>query len=401
MTQKAPRLRAATPARGSEKAVHFKEGGTIMPKKKRRRTWGSITTVTRGKHVLRWVENTPEGRKRRSRTFYGTYKEADAELARIRVKVGDDAPVPTIGQAYEMWWLPRAERRLAEGGLSANSFKLYGTAWRNIAAPRWSRTPVDSIRPAAVQEWLSGLSKGNAEKALTVLKQVVDFAVQYEVVPANKFRIHYDMPTKASRTRARGVYDLARARAVLEALRGSRIEPAYMLACFGSCRTGESLGARVDEMRFADVQGVPMAMVPIRRRMERQGCAPIESLKNEQSVRTVCIPGEYAERLREIAGERAAFGTPWLADRGDGTPMNVAVLDYEWKRLAGSDHIPFANLRNSWRTFAQAEWGVDYDVLETLMGHALPGVTGRHYLRMSDEQLAEQLARAYAAFLAR
>ena len=43
--------------------------------------------------------------------------------------------------------------------------------------------------------------------------------------------------------------------------------------------------------------------------------------------------------------------------------MNVAVLGLRMEAPRGSDHIPFANLRNSWRTFAQAEWGVDYDVL--------------------------------------
>lgn len=372
-----------------------------MPRKQRRRTWGSITTVSRGKHVLRWVENTPDGRKRRSRTFYGTYKEASAELARIRVRVGDDAPVPTVGQAHAIWWWPSVVARLESGGVRPNTVESYRRSWENDCAPKWGRTPVDSVRPRDVQAWLDGMSRGAALVALTVLRQVVDCAVKYEAVDSNKFRIDYAVPSARSKERSRDVYDLARARAMLETLRGSRIEPAFILACFGSCRTGESLAARVDEIEFGEECGVPVAYVPITRRMERKGASPVESLKNEQSVRTVCIPGEYADRLREIADGRRAHGTPWLADRGDGTPMNVANLDYDWRRVAASDYIPFANLRASWRTFAQAEWGVDYDVLETLMGHSLPGVTGRHYLRMSPEQLAEQLARSYAAFLAR
>ena len=75
--------------------------------------------------------------------------------------------------------------------------------------------------------------------------------------------------------------------------------------------------------------------------------------------------------------------------------MNVGMLFDEWTRLAGADKIPFANLRNSWRTFAQAEWRIDYDVLEMLMGHALPGVTGRHYLRMSVAQVVDVFAADY------
>lgn len=63
--------------------------------------------------------------------------------------------------------------------MAANTYRLYTNAWNNVAAPKWSRTPVDSIRPAAVQEWLRTLSKGNAHHAMAVLKQTVDFAVQY------------------------------------------------------------------------------------------------------------------------------------------------------------------------------------------------------------------------------
>ena len=58
-----------------------------MPRKKRRRAWGSIDPVKpNAKYVLRWMENTPEGRRRRCETFYGTYREADLRLAQIRVE---------------------------------------------------------------------------------------------------------------------------------------------------------------------------------------------------------------------------------------------------------------------------------------------------------------------------
>lgn len=366
-----------------------------MPRKQRRRSWGSITEAGRGKYILRWVENTPDGRKRKSHTFYGTYKEADAELARIRVRVGDDAPVPTVGQAYEMWWLPRAKKRVEEGTLSAGSYDLYTAAWRNVAAPKWAKTPVDSIKPAAVQEWLNTVAKGNATHAMVVLKQAVDYAVKYETVATNKFRIGYDMPSSSRRERSKDVYDLARARAMLSTVRGSRIEAAYILAAFGSCRTGESLAARVEDVEAVDSGGARFATVHIRRRMKQVGRAPVDALKTDSSVRHIIVPPPYSERLLQLTDDARAVGTPWLSDRGDGTPMNVGMLFDEWTRLAGTDKIPFANLRNSWRTFAQAEWRVDYDVLEMLMGHALPGVTGRHYLRMSVEQVVDVFAADY------
>ena len=65
-------------------------------------------------------------------------------------------------------------------------------------------------------------------------------------------------------------------------------------------------------------------------------------------------------------------------------------------RDAGADAIPFANLRNSWRTISQYEWGVDPDTLELLMGHVIPTVTGRHYLRPSVDDLVSAVAQAVA-----
>ena len=58
-----------------------------MTRKQRRRAWGSITEAKRGKkYILRWHENTPCGRKRKTKTVYGTYREACTELDRIHVE---------------------------------------------------------------------------------------------------------------------------------------------------------------------------------------------------------------------------------------------------------------------------------------------------------------------------
>lgn len=78
-----------------------------MPRKARRRAWGSVTEAARGKkYVLRWVENTPSGRRRRSRTVYGTYREACNELAKIQATRCDERAMPTVGQLYESRYLP-------------------------------------------------------------------------------------------------------------------------------------------------------------------------------------------------------------------------------------------------------------------------------------------------------
>ena len=101
-----------------------------MPRKARRRAWGSVTEMTRGKkYVLRWMENTPSGRKRRSRTVYGTYREACNELAKIQATRCDERAAPTVGQLYEARYLPWLERKY--DGSESGTPKNYQRAWKN------------------------------------------------------------------------------------------------------------------------------------------------------------------------------------------------------------------------------------------------------------------------------
>lgn len=369
-----------------------------MPRRKQRSPWGTIDSKGKDKHVIRWVENTPEGRKRKCRTFHGTYREAALELARIRVEKADDRPVPTVGQAYEMWYRPWLEERVATGSTKARTAEIYEGCWDAHVGPRWSNVPLDSVRPAEVQSWLSSLSKANAQTAVTVLRAVGDFAVRYEVVPSNKFRIPYTMPAGKTHEKRSGIYSLAQAEAMLERLRGSTLEAPFILACFGSCRPGESLGVRCGEVEITESHGLSLAVVPIVRRMAANGELPLPDgdLKNKQSMRSVVIPEPYGTRLAEISRALAADGREWLADRGDGLPMNIWTLTNRWRRLPDGKPIPFSNLRTSWRTFAQYEWHVGYDTLEILMGHAIPGVTGKHYLKPTVENLVESMATSVA-----
>lgn len=368
-----------------------------MPKRKRR-SFGSIKRVSRDKHVIRWTDKAGDGPSRRTETVYGSYAEAAARLAEIQTAIRarkDGPPQMTVGQAYERWFVPWMERRVADGRVKPNTERSYRTAWDLSVGPRWRDVPFADVRPEQVQEWLLGLTAGNAAVAVVVARKVGDMAVMNEKWDSNRFRMPYDMPTSKAFERSRRVYTLAEANAAWELVRGTDAEPAFLLACFGSARTGESLGARADEVRAAEVRGLTLALVPVVRRMEG-GPLPLPDgdLKNPQSMRTLVIPPPYSLAVLGMASD----GREWMSPSPSGAPVTVPHLRASWDAATGDDRIPFANLRNSWRTFAQYEWGVDYDTLEQLMGHKLPGVTGAHYLRPTPEQLAERFAAAYAEF---
>lgn len=375
-----------------------------MPRKRKRRSWGSITTVNRCKHIIRWTQDAPEGRTRLSKTLYCTYREADAELARIHAYLGSGGPSKTVGYAHDAWWWPDMERKSAERGKpKRRTLGMYARTWDVHVRPRWECVPLSKVRRLDVQEWLSGMTLGDGKLSIVVLRGVLDAAVKYEEIESNKLRgVDFEFGPK-SRERDKSVYSLAQAEEVLGRLRGTRAEAPFIVAYFGGARTGESLGARCREVYPMEIDGERMAVVPITRQMGDTGCEPLPDgdLKNPQSVRNAIIPAPYGDMLLEIARGNLARGSEWLADRGDGLPMNKATLDRAWTQTAGDMAIPFANLRASWRTFARFDWELPHDTMELLMGHLLKGVSGQHYLRPSVENLARSVAQAMAAYHAR
>ena len=377
-----------------------------MPRKKQRRAWGSVTEVKRGKkYVLRWMENTPEGRKRKTRTVYGTYREACCALDSVHataMMAGTADRTLTIGEVHDKWWAKDIETRVQEGELKRSSATSYELLWNTHVAKRWADVPCDMVRQSDVQDWLDTMTKSTAMGAVAVAQQIMDVAVLREEAQANKFRVKYRMPQSGEK-RTKDVLTIDEADRVLENLRGNLLEPAYILSCFGSCRVAESLAVMVDEVRFEARNGAVFAVATIHRQAAKNGMPrEVGDMKNEQSNRIIVIPPPYSERLREIVSARTKEGIEWVTHKGDGMPFSLGVASNTWRRQwpeFGIDGkwVTMQNLRPTWRTVAEGRWGIRSRLLEILMGHKLEGVSGKHYIRPDDELIVDMFVEDYLA----
>ena len=377
-----------------------------MPRKKQRRAWGSVTEIKRGKkYVLRWPENTPEGRKRKTRTFYGTYREACNALDAVHaeaMKAGTADRTLTIGEVHDKWWANDIDARVKAGELKESSAASYKLAWRTHVAKRWADVPCDMVRQSDVQDWLDSMTRSTAAIAIAVAQQIMDVAVLREETQANKFRVKYRMP-KGGWKRTKDVLTIDEADRVLENLRGSLLEPAYILACFGSCRVSESLAVMVDEVRFEARDAALFAVATIHRQAAKNGLPrEVGDMKNEQSNRIIVIPPPYSARLREIVAERIEDGIDWISHKGDGMPFSLGMASNLWRKqwpefgIEGKQ-VTMQNLRPTWRTVAEGRWGIRSRLLEILMGHKLEGVSGKHYIRPDDELIVDMFVEDFLA----
>lgn len=366
-----------------------------------RSDWGSVTEVERGRRYrLRYWAETPEGYRRVSETVRGTRRQATDLLAQRRVEHSADAPCPTVRYAYERWWLPRAEGRLASGDLARSTFDNYATRWRRDVGPRFGDVPCDGVRPIDVQRWLDPMTQKPAVDSLALLRQVLDLAATYDVVGENVARRRYAMPRRHE-DRKDGAYALAELDAIARAARGMRSEAAVILMCFGSCRTGESLGVRPSEVAPARSHGLVLATARIVRQVNSDASlSPDGVLKNPQSVRTVVVPPPWAARILELAVEAAARGDEWLCDDGCHRPLSQNRMRAEWSAAVAAAGLPARQpraARRSWETYMRWDMRVERSMVEQMMGHALPGVTGAHYDRPDAARFVDVVAEAFAA----
>ena len=361
-----------------------------MPRKRKRRrsAWASLTEVQPDVWRLRYWAAGSDGYKRRSKTIRGSRLDAERVRSELMLEHSEDAPCPTVADAWERWVLPDMQARVDGGDLSPRSLMQYRSAWARHVEPTWGAVPCDAVRPLAVQQWISGLGRSQAESATKVLAKVMDYAVRYELREHNPMRERYLMPSQSTvERRDAGIWDAAQLMTEWDSLRGSWHEGAFLLAAFGGLRVGESLGVLAEDVGFATIKNVTTATVPVLRQMPNRGRVPVARLKTGQSARTAVVVGPPAERLRELC---AGVVGP-LASDGMGGWQTQARLNASWQGAH-----PFRNLRNSYETWMRYDLRAPRWLIERLMGHAVGDVSERYYDRPMDAHLAEIVADLYA-----
>lgn len=379
------------------------EGRYIMPRKMRS-TWGSNQPARRkGYRYLRFTADIGDGRgwTRHRLTFRGTKREGDEELRRLWKRYVDDANPSTkrkaqrmtVTQAYERLWLPDADDRVVKGTLKQQSIRQYRSVWNKHILPRWGDALIDEIRPADMQDWLLSLGKSASSNSAMLLRQAVQLARIYGGVMADPMSPDY-RTSKEQNDQDGYVWTLPELRAIWSEVRGRwPLCVTFSLIAFGSCRIGESLGPKPEDVREVTANGMTIAAVHIVRQINNQGKVD-DSLKNGWSPRWVVVP----EPMSAYVLEAAASGYGWLTDNGVGGYVSQKTLTSHWKAFldeAGMEQHPMKNLRKSWRTFMAWDADIEDWKLEKMMGHTVKGTTPKYYDKPTVEMFADTLSDAF------
>lgn len=160
-----------------------------------------------------------------------------------------------------------------------------------------------------------GLSPATVGRVHATLRKALSDAAADELVVRNVAKIV--PPPTASRSEARPL-TLAQARALLDEVRNTRHEAAYVLMLTVGLRLGEVLG-----LRWSDVD-LEAGELRVRRQLRRvDGALVFSDPKSSRSRRSVSLPGRRWTRWRGIgAGRPWPLSTVWCSPRRWGRPSS-------------------------------------------------------------------------------
>jgi integrase len=253
--------------------------------------------------------------------------------------------------------------------------------------PAFRRVPLAKLNAAQVQTFLNELADRASPQTVrnvhAVLRRALGQAMRWGILTRNPATL-VDLPA----ARAYDVSGLSfeAARAVLEAVRGDRLEPLVTVALATGLRQGEALALRWTDV---DLEG---GTLTVRYTLQRAaGIVALAEPKTRRSRRRVTLPGFAVAALRRQrdwfqAQERRVAGREWreggyVFTTTIGTPLHAGDVTKGFQRrlkAAGLPRMRFHDLRHGAATLMLAQ-GVHPRVVMETLGHSTIAVTMNIY----------------------
>jgi integrase len=280
----------------------------------------------------------------------------------------------------------------------------YSQHTRLYLAPLLGHHRLDKLVPQHVrafikQKLLDGLSPRTVQLSLVILRKALGQAVKDGLIARNVANV-VDAP-RWKRPEVKP-WEPGEAGLFLDAIKGERLEAAYLVALSLGFRRGEVLG-----LRWADTNLEAKTMTVAQALARVSGKLQLIEPKSRQSHRTVplhdgLIEALKAHRRRQLE-ERLAAGSRWkdsslVFTSGIGTPLEPRALNEDFDRLvrkAGLRRIRLHDLRHACASFLLAQ-GVHPRVVMELLGHSQISLTMNTYSHVMPDAMREAVNRMVA-----
>ena len=349
---------------------------------------GSVFKRTDG----RWAATIDLGYetgKRKRRTFYSkTRQGAVRKLATAQRAVDGGLPLPSETatlSAFLRGWLDGSVRPK----LRPRTVQSYQMIVERHLVPALGRTRLTRLTPDALEAYMNGkledgLTPLTIRNHLAVLRSALNQALKRGLVQRNVSTL-----VTPPRDRKQEVQPLspAEARALLDAVKGDRLEALYGIALSLGLRQGEALGLAWEDL---DLESETLSVRHTLQRYDR--AYHLDEPKSLKSRRTLALPRPLVEGLRDHKTrqieERLRAGPGWEGNQWNliftttaGKPLSSAVVTHRFQEIllaAGLPRQKFHHLRHAAASFMVVQ-GVAMRVAMEVLGHSDIAVTANIY----------------------
>jgi integrase len=359
-----------------------------------------------------WVGAASLGKDSRGKAirkyFYGkTRKDAKTKLDEALRNYEQGLAVGSKRQTLAKFLTDWLENN-AKQTLRATTYRTYEQHIRLHINPEIGWHQLGELTPAIIQKFMSDKLNGDPPLAprtvlytRAVLRRALGQAVRWGMLPRNPAEL-VD-PPRVARSEIKPL-SAEEAQALLEAVKGHRLEAFYSVAVGLGLRRGEALGLMWEDIDF---EAGTLRVVRGLQRLDHK--LQLTEVKTETSRRTIklprfCVTALRAHRARQLR-DRAKAGESWqntglVFTTGVGTPHDPRNVDRHFKqtlKAAGLPEIRLHDLRHSAASLLLAQ-GVPVKMVSEILGHSGSRITLDVYGHIFDQtrqQAADQMDRLF------
>lgn len=351
----------------------------------------------------RWAASVtmPDGARR---SFYGkTRQDAAQKLLKAQRAIADGLPLAgerlTIGQFLETWLQDSVGRKVRP-----HTLRSYRQVVRLHLVPTVGQVRLARLTPAHVEKMMNeGLAGGQSPRSVAyhraVLRNALNVAMRHGLVVRNVASLAEPPHIPEREFHA---LTTTTAKALLDAVKGDRLEALFTVALACGLRQSEALG-----LRWSDVD-LDEATLDVLRTLQRIDRAyRFLEPKTTHSRRTIALPSPVVASLREHRGrqieERLRTGAAWQGEQWEGlvfadevgSPLSGFHVTRRFRallKMAGLPPMRYHDLRHGSATLMAAQ-GVPARVAMEMLGHAQISTTMNIYTHIAPELQREAAER--------
>lgn len=327
-------------------------------------------------------EGRPIAKLLKPKAYFPTYADAYAALQAFHRSPYDPLENPTIAELFDRWTAMRRKESTAN-----SSTRALVAVWRYCDSI--ALMPVRDFRARHLRTLLevAALPDGTAASAntkyriKTLFNLMMDYAVEYELIPTNYARA-IDLPEKIARTANDRTHHTPYTEDDLSALWKYADDPAtvadlILVTCYAGWRPAELLSLRLEDL---DPEARTFS-----------GGMKTDAGRN----RLVPIHAKIWPIVSRHTDASRAAGSAFIFTRPNGTPWTTNAFSRKYAEtiaLLRLDHHTPHDGRTTFVTRAKAA-NMDEYAIKHIVGHAITDLTESVYTRRSLSWLRDELAK--------